>query len=568
MVTTERVHNGKVYHTHLLRRSFRQGVHVRSETVGNLSHLPEHIVELIRRALKGETFSPTTDFENMKSWHHGHVRAVLEAMKRLDFENLLGSRRSRQRDLVLGMVAFRILEPESKLATSRSWATTTLPSELGIEDATEDELYSAMDWLLERQENVEKKLARRHLNEDGLALYDLTSSYFEGVSCPLAKRGYNRDKKSGKLQVNYGLLTDERGCPVAVSVYEGNTGDPKTLLPQARKLRETYGVKCLALVGDRGMITQKQIDTLKNMEEMRWITALRSTKIRELVEQKNIQPTLFDERNLFELTHEDYPGERLIACRNPELAKERAHTRASLIEATTQLLQDIQRSVSAGKLQGRAEIGVRVGRIINKHKVAKHFTLKVCDRSFTYEVNAEKVQSEAALDGIYVIRTNVEQKVLTADDTVRSYKQLSNVERAFRSLKTVDLKVRPIHHHLEGRVKAHIFLCMLAYYVEWHMRDAWRELLFADEDQEAKKLRDPVAPAERSPDALQKAQSRRLADHSDTHSFSSVLRLLSAIVRNRCRCKGAESVTDHFFMTTTPDAKQQRALDLIQAIAV
>lgn len=568
VVTTSREHNGKVYHSHLLRRSFREGGHVRSETVGNLSHLPDHVVDLIRRSLKGETFTSTGDFENIKSWHHGHVRAVLETMEQLDFESLLGTRRSRERDLVVGMVAARILNPDSKLATSRSWSTTTLPGELDIDNATEDDLYDAMDWLLERQEHIEKKLARRHLNEDSLALYDLTSSYFEGVSCPLAKRGYNRDKKTGRLQVNYGLLTDSRGCPVAVSVYEGNTGDPTTLLPQAQKLQESYGVKCLALVGDRGMITQKQINTLRNIEEMRWITALRSTKIRELVEQNKIQPSLFDERNLFEITHNDYPGERLIACRNPELAKERAHTRTSLIEATSKLLQDVQRMVGAGELKGKAEIGVRVGRIINKHKVAKHFKLTILDTSLTFELNEEKIKAEAALDGLYVIRTNVETKVLDTEDTVRSYKQLSNVERAFRSLKTVDLKVRPMFHHLENRIRAHIFLCMLAYYVEWHMRDAWRELLFADEDQEAKKTRNPVAPAKRSLDALQKVQSHKLADGSEVHSFGTMLTLLSTIVKNLCRCKGAKSDETTFLMTTTPDAKQQRAFDLIRTITL
>lgn len=568
VVTTKREHNGKVYHSHLLRRSFRQGGHVRSETVGNLSHLPDHVVELVRRSLRGERFTSTGDFESIKCWHHGHVRAVLEAMERLGFERLLGTRRSRQRDLVVGMVAARILEPASKLATSRSWSTTTLPGELGIDDATEDDLYEAMDWLLDRQEQIEKKLARRHLSEDCLALYDLTSSYFEGVACPLARRGYNRDRKSGRLQVNYGLLTDTRGCPIAVSVYEGNTGDPTTLLPQARKLQETYGVKCLALVGDRGMITQKQINTLKNIEEMRWITALRSAAIRELVEQKSIQPTLFDERSLFEITHQDYPGERLIACRNVDLARERAYTRASLIEATTKLLQGIQRMVSAGEVKGKAEIGVRVGRIINKHKVAKHFRLTILDSSLAYELNDEKIQAEAALDGLYVIRTNVETKVLDTEDTVRSYKQLSNVERAFRSLKTVDLKVRPMFHHLETRVRAHIFLCMLAYYVEWHMREVWRELLFGDEDQEAKKLRDPVAPAQRSPDALHKVHSHKLTDGTDAHSFATMLSLLSTVVRSQCRCKGAKSDDESFFMTTIPDAKQQRALDLIRTITM
>ncbi len=682
----------------LLREGWREGKKVRKRTLANLSHLPKHVVELIRRALKGETFVAVSDaFDVSKSPHHGHVKAVRTAMRRLGFDKLIASQRCRERDLVEAMVAARILEPDSKLATTRWWHTTTLPEVIGVTDADEDELYAAMDWLLERQERIEKKLAARHLKEGGLVLYDLSSSYFEGVTCPLAAFGHDRDGKKGKLQVNYGLLTDDRGCPVAVSVFEGNKSDSKTLMLQVDMMRNRFGINTLVLVGDRGMISQKQIDDdLRDLDGVDWITALKSPAIRKLIDGGSVQLGLFDERNLFELTHPDFPGERLVACRNPELAKLRAHKRQSLLEATTKeltkirtmverarlrgkdkigarvgkvvtkklaecfvldirddsfnfhvldkeaatkvaldgickRLEKIRSEVKRGKLQGtdkihmwvgrvvgkelakhfvfdihdddfsfdvvnkeaaaeavldsickrlesiglevklgkhggKDNIGVRVGKVVNKHKVAKHFVLEIRDDGLDFHIDEQKVVSEAALDGIYVIRTSLPEDRLSANDTVRSYKSLSQVERAFRSMKTVDLKVRPIRHRLETRVRAHIFLTMLAYYVEWYMREAWRPLLFCDEDQEAKKTRDPVAKAKRSEAALRKVHSKKLDDKTAVHSFQTLLKILSTIARNVCRVPSAGPDAPTFHVVTTPDSTQQRAYDLLETI--
>jgi transposase len=553
----------------LLRESFRQGDKVRKRTLANLSALSAEQVDSIRRVLKGERVVPVSElFETVRSYHHGHVQAVRTAMRRLGFESLLASRPCRERDLVVAMVAAQILEPESKLATTRWWHTTTLPTTLGVEDATEDDLYEALDWLATRQEDIEKKLAARHLKKGGLVLYDLTSSYFEGKTCPLAALGHNRDGKKGKLQVNYGLLTDERGCPVAVSVFDGNTGDPKTLLPQVKKLRETFGIDRLVLVGDRGMISQKQIDALEELEGVDWITALKTGAIRKLVDGDYIQLGLFDRRNLFELTHPDFPGERLVACRNDELAKLRAHKRQSLLDATAKELSKVRGMVERNKLKGSAKIGVRVGKVVNKYKVAKHVLLEIRDDTFSFSLNDESIAQEAALDGIYVIRTSVLQTRLSTDDTVRSYKLLSQVERAFRSMKTVDLEVRPIRHHLETRVKAHIFLCVLAQYVAYYMLEAWRPLLFSDEDQAAKKTRDPVAPALRSEPALNKISSKTLDDGTAVHSFQTLLKRLSTIVRNVCRRPGAPDSEPTFDVLTTHAPDQQRAYDLLEAIAV
>ena len=587
----------------LLRESYRVGGSVRKRTLANLSKLPMDAVDAIKRILKGEKLVSLGDaFEIVESGSrlHGHVDAVLSAMRQLGFEKLVASRHSRERDLVVAMVAARILEPQSKLATSLWWHTTTLPEILGVSDANEDDLYAAMDWVLKRQAVIEKKLAARHLQNDGLALYDLTSSYFEGVTCPIAKLGYDRDGKKGKLQVNYGLLTNERGIPVSVSVFEGNSGDPKTLLPQVEKMQERFGIEQFVMVGDRGMITQTQIDVLREMDGVDWITALRPEAIRKLINDGLLQMGLFDERNLFEVTHPDFPNERLVACRNPELAERRRHKRRALLEATCKELEkvcrmverrrlqgkeniraavkkllnkykvgsyyrldirddgfdfeldettmdadasrlasgnselankrlqrwkrhvetiakqldQIRQRIGRGQLHGKDKIGVRVGKVLNKYKVGKHFTLDIRDNSFSFEIDDTKVTAEAALDGFYVIRTSLAEQRMKTDDLVRSYKLLTQVERAFRSFKNIDLKVRPIRHRRETRVRAHIFLCMLSYYVLWHMMEAWRPLLFADEDQQAKAKRDPVAPAKRSEAAMRKIQTKKLDDGS------------------------------------------------------
>ncbi len=460
VVTTRRHYKGRVYQTHLLRRSFREGAKVHNETLANLSHLPDSVVELIRRGLRGEQLCAVQDrFEVIASRPHGHVEAVLTTMRGLGVESLIDARPSHQRDLVVALVAARILAPTSKLATTRWWNTTTLPTLLGVDDATEDDCYEAMDWLLERQGGIERKLAARHLQADGLVLFDLTSSYFEGHTCALAARGHNRDGKRGKLQVNYGLLTTALGVPVAVSVFKGNTADSTTVLGQVDTLREKFGMRSLVLVGDRGMISQKQIDTLREIDGMQWITALRSEAIRELVEQGHVQLGLFDQRNLFELTHPDYPGERLVACRNPELAKSRAHTRQSLLAATVRELDIVCGMVKRRRLKGQDAIGVRVGKVVNKYKVAKHFVLEIGANEFHYRIDEEHVQREAARDGIYVIRTSLAADAMSPEDAVRSYKQLSNVERAFRCYKTIDLKVRPHSSPSRGsRARPHLLV--------------------------------------------------------------------------------------------------------------
>ena len=565
VVTTKRHYKGRVYTTHLLRRSFRQDGKVRNETLGNLSHLPDSVVDLVRRALRGEEFVPVGErFEIVASKQHGDVAAVLRTMRRLDVAGLLGARPCHEADLVMAMVVARIVAPHTKLATTRWWHTRTLAEELAVADADEDDLYGAMDWLLERQEAIERKLAARHLKSGGLALYDLTSSYFEGSCCPLAARGYNRDGRKGKLQINWGLLADRRGCPVAVSVFKGNIGDPTTLLPQADMLRLRFGLRHMVLVGDRGMISTASIERLR-AEGFSWITALKSGQIRTLLNDGALQMDLFDERNLFELQHPDFPGERLVACRNPQLARRRAHKRAALVAATTAQLDKVRAMVERGRLTGAAAIGVRVGKVLDKYKVAKHFDLEIDDASFAFAPRHDKLADEAALDGLYVIRTGLTQRLMSADDAVRNYKALTAVERAFRTLKTVDLEVRPIHHHLEDRVRAHIFLCVLAYYVEWHMREAWRPLMFADEDQAAKLTRDPVAPAQRSDAALEKVSTHRLTDGSQAHCFRTLLQDLATIVRNTCRLPG-DNAGATFDITTTPNDFQRRAAELIDAI--
>ena len=467
-------------------------------------------------------------------------------------------------------MAGRIVAPEaSKLAMTHAWADTTLAEEFGVADAHEDELYAAMDWLTERQDKIETRLARRHLKEGGLVLFDLTSSSFEGVTCPLAKLGYSRDGKPGTLQVNYGLLTDARGCPVAVSVFEGNTADPKTLLPQVEKVRNSFGIASMVMVGDRGMISNVQIEDMRQMEGVDWITALKSGAIAKLADGGQLQLDLFDDRNLISLTSDDYPGERLVACRNPVLARRRAAKRMDLIAATESELRKIAGRVAGGNLAGRDKIGLRVGKIIGKYKVAKHFDLDIQDAAFTFSVNEQRVAAEAALDGLYVIRTSAAEAEMSAEAAVLNYKSLAEVERAFRTLKGVDLQVRPIRHRLEERVKAHIFLSMLAYYVQWHLAEAWKPLLFADElsVSEARE-RDPVAPAKRSAAALAKAHTRRLADGSPVFTFRGLLTHLTTIVRNTMRPSGANPGAGNFALTTAPNPKQRQALDLAAAIAV
>ena len=554
---------------YLLRESYRDGKKVRKRTLANLSSLSDAQLLAIRAVLQGRALAPVDAlFEITASRTHGHVHAVTVAMSRLGIPALLASRPAPERDQVLAMIAARIVAPHTKLATTRWWQTTTLADDLRVSGATETDLYAAMDWLLARQNAIQTKLAARHLQAGSLVLYDLSSSYFEGTCCPLAKRGYNRDGKKGKLQVNYGLLTDRRGCPLAVSVHAGNTADPLTLMPEIERLRTDFGLPQFVMVGDRGMISQKAIDTLRQQAGIDWITALKSLSIRALVEQGHLQLGLFDERNLFELIHPDYPGERLVACRNPALAKLRAHKREDLLQATERALAKVQASVTTGHVSGQDRIGLRVGKVVNQYKVAKHFELSIGDAHFAFQRKADGIAAEAALDGLYVIRTSVSAERIHSADCVRHYKSLAQVERAFRTMKSIDLKIRPIHHRLAARVRAHIFLCLLAYYVEWHLREVWRELMFADEDQAAKTTRDPVAPAQRSERAQRKVAAHALDDGTPAHSFSTLMAELATIVRNTCRAPNATHDAPTFQITTLASAKQQRALDLIQQIRV
>ena len=570
----ERVPNRNSPPAVLLRQSYREGGKVRKRTLANLSKLPPEAVEGLKILLKGGTAIKNLEeaFEIIRSRPHGHVAAVLGMLRKLELEQLIDSERSRKRDLVVTMIVARVIDPSSKLATARGLnpetCVSTLGELLGVASADEDELYAAMDWLLERQGKIEKSLAQRHLEDGTLVLYDVSSTYFEGETCPLAQFGYSRDRKKGKLQIIFGLLCNAQGIPLAVEVFEGNTGDPTTLATQIEKVRHRFGWKRVVFVGDRGLITEARInEQLKNIEGLDWITALRAPQIRQLVEQEYLQLSLFDQQDLAEIQSLDYPGERLIACRNPLLAAERAKKREELLQATEQELDKVVAATNREKrpLSGAANIGLRVGKVLNRFKVAKHFHLEITDNSFRYERHAENIVTEAALDGLYVIRTSVSDELFDSQETVRAYKSLSTVERAFRSYKTVDLKVRPICHRLEGRVRAHIFLCMLAYYVEWHMRSSLAPILFDDEDSSlAEALRDSVvAPRKRSLKAQSKAQKKRTADDLPVHSFQTLLKDLATIVKNRVQpnLPGAKVTFDKI---TCPTPLQQKAFDLLE----
>jgi hypothetical protein len=553
----------------LLREGWREGNKTRKRTIANLSSWPAYKVEMLRRLLQGETLVAVGEgFQIIRSLPHGHVAAALGTLRRVELDKLIASKPSAQRQLVLAMIVARLLDPTSKLATARGFGEQSASSSLGqvlrIETADEEDLYEAMDWLLTRQVAIEKKLAQRHMDEATLVLYDVSSTYFEGRSCPLAQMGHNRDGKKGKLQIVFGLLCNQHGCPVAVEVFEGSQGDPKTLASQVQKIRERFGLKRVVFVGDRGMLTDARItEELRPVEGLDWITALRSPTIRSLAQQGVIQPSLFDEVGLAEIRSPDFPGERLIACRNPFLADERRRKRQELLEATEQELAKVAKATLREKrrLQGAEKIGLRVGSVLNRYKVGKHFRLHISEEAFRYERDEEKIAEEAALDGIYVIRTSVPDDILNTQEAVRAYKGLSVVERAFRSMKSVDLKIRPIHHHLADRVRSHVFLCMLAYYVEWHMRQGLAPMLFDDDDKlGGEALRESVvAPARRSRKAGQKAATKRTEEGLPVHSFQTLLKDLGTITLNKIMVAG-----ECFEQVTSPTRLQQRAFDLLQ----
>jgi hypothetical protein len=558
---------GITYTSYYLRRSFRQDGKVKHETLGNLSDLPLHVIDLISRSLKGETFVPAAEaFRSLRTRPHGHVEAILRMIRRLGLEDLIASRPSRQRDLVTALIAERLLFPCSKLAITRHWHATTLAEELHLEDADEDEIYAAMDWLLGRQRTIEAKLAKRHLAEGALVLYDVSSSYSEGEKCPLARYGHDRDGKTGRPIIVYGVLTDGDGRPVAVQVYPGDTGDPTTVPDQVAKLSRQFGLSRIVLVGDRGMLTQTQINTLKEHPGLGWISALRSDAIRGLLADGHLNRSLFDAVNLAEIASPDFPGERLLACYNPLLAEKRGQKREALLAATEAKLTRLAAAVSRRTKAplSAAEIGVKAGRVIGRHKMAKHIRLTIHDGIFTFKRDNNSIKQERLLDGIYVIRTSEPAERLSAADSVRSYKRLAQVEQVFRCLKGIDLLVRPIHHRLESRVRAHVLICVLAYYVEWHLRRAWRPLLFEDEELDGDRaVRDPVAPAKPSDSVRRKKTTHQTAGGLPVHSFRTLLAELG------CRSRETYQVVSDpsgatFTRVTELDPVQEEALRLLE----
>jgi transposase len=567
VATTKRVYNGKTSVTHLLRRSIRKGQAVTHEALGNLSHLPDHLIDLIKRSLKGETFvSAAQAFRITRSSPHGHVEAVLAMIRKLGVEEILASAPSRRRDLVVAMIAERLLFPSSKLANTRHWLDTTLAEELDVGDATEDALYDAMDWLLTRQTAIEKKLARRHLTDGALVLYDVTSSYYEGKTCPLARFGHDRDGKTGRPIIVYGALTDADGRPVAVQVYPGNTADPKTVPDRVEALTKRFRLSRVVLVGDRGMLTRTQIDVLKKHPGLGWISALRSGSIRRLLADGHLVRDDLEAERLAEISSPEFPGERLVACYNPQSAAQRRQKRQDLLAAAQAELEALAASVArpAGRPEAAAAIGVRAGKIINHYKMAKHFILTIRDGHLAWARREDAIQDEGLLDGIYVIRTSEPAERLTAADGVRSYKRLALVEQAFRCLKGIDLLVRPIYHRTAERVRAHILLCLLAYYVEWHLRRAWEPLLFEDEELAVdRRRRDPVAPARASESARLKKRTHATPDGVPVHSLRTLLAHLGTRCRNTCVVTGDPKETT-FRQVTEADALRAEALRLIK----
>ena len=555
----------------LLRESFRHHGRVKKRTIANLSKCPPHVVDGLRILLQGGIAlrSPNELLSIIRSYPHGHVAAVLGSLKQLGLHSLIAPPASRERDLVVAMIVARVVDARSKLATARGLHPESAVSSLGhllqLQSVHENDLYAAMDWLLARQHHLEQRLAKRHLHDNTLLLYDLTSSYFEDHTCSLARRGHSRDGKRGTLQIVFGLLCTAEGCPIAVEVFEGSTGDPKTVAAQVDKIRNRFGLQRVVLVGDRGMLTGARIrEDLQGSDGLRWITTLRAPTIRKLIKAGEVAQTMFDERDLAEISSPEFPGERLVVCRNPVLADQRRRKRQELLAATEKDLLPIVRATERAKepLRGAAAIGVRVGKVINGHKMGKHFITTITDDSFSFTRDRENIAAEAELDGLYIVRSNVEPELFDAEQTVTAYKDLAKVERAFRSMKTVDLKVRPIYHRSADRVRAHVFLCMLAYYVEWHMRSKLAPVLFDDHDHAAgeRQRSSVVHPAQRSPAAHRKAASKRTDDGLPVHSFRGLMSELGTLTANRVRMVDSGAT---FTLPSAPTALQQRCFDLL-----
>jgi transposase len=559
VVTNRRQGRHREYVTHLLRRSYREGGKVHNETLANLSHLPDAVIELIRGALAGRRYvDAEAAFAIERSLPAGHVQAALAMARRLELGRLLDRAPSRERDLCLAMICQQALRPGSKLAAVRALSQSTLGADLGVAGADEDELYAALDWLLERQARIEDRLARRHLQDGELVLYDVSSSYFEGRACPLAKLGYSRDQRRGTPQIIYGLLCDRPGRPIAVEVFSGELHDDKTLPAQVTKLKTRFGLKTVIVVCDRGIVTKANLELMAETDGVGWITALKAPQIKKLVTQGTLQLSLFDQHNLAEIqAPEDYPGERLVVCRNPLVAADRARKREELLQATERGLQEIADRVKRGTLAGQDQIGLAVGPALKRYRVKKHFEVEITDTSLTHRRRTEQIQAEAALDGFYVLRTSVPADALASAEVVRAYKGLEQVERAFGTFKGPELEIRPIHHRLEDRVRAHVLLCMLAYYLTWHLRQAWAPLLFTDEHPPV--ADDPVAKAARSPAAQRKAQTKRTSTGEPCHSYRSLIADLATLTRNTIRLPDARATFDKL---AEPTPVQAHALQL------
>ena len=558
VVTTRRQYKDKVYETSLLRRSYREDGKVKNETLANLSHLPADTIRLIRESLAGKTLVEAgSSWEIERALPHGHIAAVAAQANMLGLAGLLGPA-CPERDLVVALVIARVCRPASKLATTRWWQSTTLAGDLGVADAGTDDVYGAMDWLAARQAGIEQRLARRHVADGDLVFYDLSSSWVEGTHCPLAARGYSRDAKGGRAQIEYGLMTDRAGRPICVEVFAGNTADPAAFVSAVDTVRTRFGFTKVVMVGDRGMITAARVEAIKAVGGLGWITSLRAPAIRALASDGALQLSLFDQTDLAEITgHPDYPGERLVACRNPALAVERARKRIELLTATETLLEPVATAVTAGKLRGADRIALRVGKIINRYKMAKHFDLAITDTTFTYTRKHAQIAAEAGLDGIYIIRTSLETQRLDAPGVVDAYKNLKVVETDFRSLKTIDLDLRPIRHWTEPRVRAHVFICMLAAYIVWHLRHTWAPICFTDEHPPART--DPVAPARRSTSATTKASTRQTGNGQPAHSLTTLLDELATLTRNTIVFTNGARINK----LDTPTALQHHAFQLL-----
>jgi len=563
--------NGKTYTSVLLRRSFRKDGKVQHETLGNLTRLPPDVIEFVKRRLSGEldADAPHSSFEIVRSLPHGNVAAVLQTAKQLGLENFLASRPCRERDLIMALIVARVLSPRSKLSTTAALqaetAKHTLGEELELGEVDVHQLYAAMDWLATRQTRIENKLAKKHLQDGHLVLFDVSSSYYTGRKSPLIKHGYSRDHRRDRPQIVYGLLCDSAGRPIAIEVFPGNTADPPTFTQIVARARKRFGINRLVFVGDRGMITSARInEDLRDVDGLDWISALRTEGIRKLREAGTIQMSLFDKQDLAEVTSEHFPDERLVVCRNPALAEQRARKRNELLQATEANLEPIRLATERKRnpLRGEQEISLRVGKVIGKHKMAKHFDLTITENSLTYTRNEEQIRDEAALDGLYVVRSSVDEKRMDSEHVVETYKSLAKVERAFRCLKTVDLSLRPIYHRSDERIRSHVFICMLAYYVEWHMREKLRPVLFADDDREsAVAARDSiVSAAQRSQSAQRKDATRRTADNFPVQSFHDILKDLGTLCRNRVRIPEFDSQFDRL---TLPTPYQEHVLNLL-----